>query len=149
MKLPRTLQRRLANLSSTIQELVCNMVLAIEGYTEEPDRKAQTEYEYAQKNKRATEQLALQLREFLGDTVADDVAIAIAADAGRSTREIALFFELEQPYVMRRLCAIRKGIGRGVAQPVERRPLKSDVEGSSPSATVLELFAEAQGKRGA
>lgn len=143
MKLPRQLQRKLLSLSTTVQELVCNIVLAVEGLDPEPQRKAQTEYEAAEKNKKATALIAERLNAIVGQSgaIVDDIAISCAANSGRSTREIAAFFGYEQSYVMRRLCAVRKVVEKAHAD-VERPVALPSASGDG--ATVLELFAEAQ-----
>jgi hypothetical protein len=140
-KLPRQLRRAFVNLSATVQVLIGEIVLSVEGLHAEANRKAQTELEAALRNKKATEKLAEQLRTFLdgagGSLTADEVAYSIAAASGRSTREIANFFGAEQRYVMRRLCAAHKAAGT-YSPPHE--PHEDMTEGGE----VLELFAEAQ-----
>lgn len=137
-KLPRQLRRHFANLSTTIQVLIGEIVLSVEGLHAEANRKAQTELEAALRNKKATAQIADKIQAFLGETVADDVAITVAANAGRSTREIADFYGMEQRYVMRRLCAVRKGVAKWPGKPHEPH------EDMNEGGEVLELFAEAQ-----
>lgn len=147
MKLPRQLQRKLLSLSTTVQELVCNIVLAVEGLDPEPQRKAQTEYETAEKNKKATALIADKLHGVLshGGELVDDIAISVAADAGRSTREIAEFLGVEQSYVMRRLCAVRKVVDKahGCASFPSGDARSQGCASQPVGATVLELFAEA------
>ncbi len=140
-KLPRQLRRHFVNLSATIQVLIGEIVLSVEGLQAEANRKAQTELDTALRNKKATELLAEQLRTFLdgagGSATADEVAYVIAAASGRSTREIADFFGAEQRYVMRRLCAAHKAAG-AYAPPHDPHEHMDQV------GEVLELFAEAQ-----
>lgn len=136
--LPNHLRRHLVNLSATIQVLVGEIILSVEGLQAEASRKAATELETALRNKRATEQLHKQLTEYLQhhQLPTEDAAIAFSASAGRSTAEIAKFYGFEQNYVRRRLCAIRKSAAKWQA-PVEQMELFDGGE-------VLELFAEAQ-----
>lgn len=136
LKLPAKLQRAATNLSATVQTLLTEIILYAEGF----DDRARSEggkLDYAMRNKRATALLSEQLKTLLTDDSADDVAIGVASLAGRSTKEIAEFLGLQQHYVMRRLCAIRKVAAK--TKPAEEEKPKYD-------ATILELFAEAQRK---
>ncbi len=138
LKLPRRLQRHVANLSSTVQVLLSEVILYAEGFEAEANLSTGAELKSVMKAKKSTELLAEQMKELVSDSSADDVAIAVCAAAGRTTREIADFLALEQAYVMRRLCSIRK-----IAEKAwQKRPAEPEARGIG--ATVLELFAEAQ-----
>lgn len=156
MKIPKPLERKLHTLSVTVQELVCNIVLAIEGLEAEPQRKAQTEYETADSTKKATRLLNEQLKGFIEGRRIDpeDAAIAFAAISGRSTREVAEFFSMNQLYAMRRLCALRKQAAGW--KPSKRRRMIANVvqlafsfmlDPSEDDIHVLEIFSEAQRAR--
>ncbi len=149
--LPRSLRRHFVNLSSTIQVLIGEIVLAVEGMDAEPNRKAETEYEDASRNKRATEQLAEQLRGFLEHERLDptDSAIAVAASQGHTTREMSEFFGFKQAFVMRRLCAVMKRVNdkrrsqeREAAAQLQMSMFDGRGQGVHPD--VIGLFAEAQ-----
>lgn len=137
-KLPNQLRRHFVNLSATIQVLIGEIVLSVEGLQAEANRKAATELETALRNKKATEQLNEQLSGFLTchQLASEDATIAAGTAAGRSTKEVAEFLGIEPRYVMRRLCAIRKSVA-GWRAPIEQEELHAGGE-------VLELFAEAQ-----
>lgn len=140
IKLPRKLQRHVANLSTTVQVLLSELVLYVEGHQHGQMRKAETEYKWAlETGKKHAALLADQLQGFVGNRKCDDVAIAVAASAGRSTGEIADFLGMEQEYVMRRLREIRRMAAKG--QKAQHEAEQND------DATVLELFVEAQRKR--
>ncbi len=137
-KLPSQLRRHFVNLSATIQVLVGEIILSVEGLQAEANRKAATELETSLRNKKATEQLNEQLSGYLtcNTLPPEDAMIAISTSHGRSTKEIADFLGIEPRYVMRRLCAIRKSVAEWRA-PHEQEELYDGGE-------VLELFAEAQ-----
>jgi len=111
-RLPRDLQRCVNNLSATVQVLLSEIVLHAEGLGRQQMRMASTEYEWALKTgKKYAEKIASDLDGLIlkrGKRKADDVAIAVAAAAGRSTSEIAEFFGFERHYIELRLNRIRK-----------------------------------------
>lgn len=136
LKLPRRLQRHVANLSATVQVLLSEVILYAEGLELDANRRAGTEFVTATKTKKPKEWLNEQLSAFLDANKADDIAIAFCAGSGRSTRQIANFLGLEQQYVKRRLFAIRK--------LAEQHCPPAPEDEKRPDATVIEIFAEAQ-----
>lgn len=137
LKLPRKLQRHVANLSSTVQVLLSEVILYAEGLEAEANLSTGAKLKSVMKAKKSTELIAEQLTSAIGET-AEDMAIAVAAAAGRSTKEIAEFLSFEQAFVMRRLCAIRKTAEKEWKHRQEEPRAKGD------GAIVLEIFAEAQ-----
>lgn len=153
-KLPSKLQRAVSNLSTTVQVLLSEIVLAVEGL----DDRARSEagkIDYAHKNKRATQLREQQLTDFLNARRigSEDAAIAVSASAGRSTREIAEFLGIDQLYAMRRLCAVRK---QAAVYKEKRQRIRETVQlcfsffratpPTQDEADVLEVFAEAARK---
>lgn len=153
IKLPRKLARHVGNLSATIQVLLTELVLAVEGQ-EDRARSEAGKLDYAMRNKRATEKLERELQAYLAATKlpTEDAAIGLAASVGRSTGEIAEFFEIEQMYAMRRLCAIRK---RAASFKPRRSRVRQMVqlcfaflaEPEEAAAEVFEVFADAARRR--
>lgn len=153
IKLPRRLQRHVANLSSTVQVLLSEIVLAVEGYGDPEMRKADTEFKWADlKGKKDATKINAQLQQYVdyNKLKPEDAAIASAALAGRSTAEVAEFFGINQMYAMRRLCSLRKQADK--FKPIVRRErIRSMVQlcfrfvmdPEADDAEVLEEFAEA------
>ncbi len=139
--LPATLHRKFVNLSLTVQQLVGEIVLTLEGMPTRDNRTETAKLEQAARARRANELITEQLRAFIAckQLGAEDSAIAVSTVAGRTTQQIADFCGLEARYVMRRLCQIKKLAQKW--QPVDV-PIEEHEGGE-----VLELFAEAQGKR--
>ncbi len=140
-KLPSKLKRHFANLSATIQTLIGEIVLSVEGLQAESNRNASTEFEEVRSSQKATAALQDQLQAYLSQEKLSptDAAIAVATAAGRSTREIADFHGFEQRYVMRQLCAIRKQIAKWNPAPdTEQLELFEEQE---RQAQIVDTFA--------
>lgn len=144
-KLPNHLRRHFTNLSVTIQSLIGEIVLAVDGFPVTEPRTAQAEFETAVGTKYLTkkpiEQMNDHLREFITchQLSTEDATIALATVSGRSTKEIAHFLGLESRYVMRRLCAVRKAAAGWKPEVQLSFPFEDSGE-----CDVIELFAEAQ-----
>ena len=136
-KLPSSLRRHFVNLSVTIQQLIGEIVLTVEGMPSSDNRALDAKLEQAARARRANEKFGEQLKDFLAcHTLSPtDAAIACATLNGRTTRQIAEFIGVEFEYAMRRLMHIRKLVAKW--HPVE------EIE-PREGADVLELFAEAQ-----
>lgn len=137
-KLPANLKRHFVNLSVTIQQLIGEIVLTIEGMPSQENRAEDAKLEQSARARRANEAINNKLREFIQahQLINDDAAIASATANGRSTGDIADFLGLEQRYVRNRVAAIRKAAD--VWRP-EPGPIEAYSEGS-----IVEIFAEAQ-----
>lgn len=140
--LPAKLHQTFLNLSTTVQQFIGELVLTVEGMPSRENRAENAKLEQAARARRANELINEKLKDFLGchQLPAEDSAIAMAAANGRSTGEIAKFIGLEQRYVMRRLCHVRKQVSRW-------SPLNPEQE-HCDGAEVLHIFAEAQRGRG-
>jgi hypothetical protein len=137
-KLTGSLRSHFLNLSNTIQVLIGDIVLAVEGMHHEAVRREEARYDQAARARRANELSNDRLREYLAEHKIDttDATIGQCTVSGRSTHETAEFLGLEYRFVMRRLCALRKDVAKW--KPAIRH------EPAPHSADVLELFAEAQ-----
>lgn len=138
-KLPSRLRRHFTNLSVTIQQLVTEIVLTIEGMPSQENRAEDAKLEQAARARRSNEFINERLREFINthQMNADDAAIASCTANGRTTTEIADFLGLEQNYVMRRVNAIRKTVAAW-------NPETGKVEAYSDGNSIIEIFAEAR-----
>lgn len=136
-KLPSSLRRHFVNLSVTIQHLISEIVLTVEGMPSSENRALDAKLEQAARAQRANEKFNELLKDFLEchQLPPTDSAIAIATLNGRTTRQIAEFIGVEFEYAMRRLMHIRKLVAKW-------HP-KEDIE-PRDGADVLELFVEAQ-----
>ncbi len=134
LKLPAKLQRHVANLSSTVQVLLAEVILYAEGLEAEANISTGGKLKSVMKAKKSTELLASQLECLVGEAT-DDIAIATAAAAGRSTKQIADFFGFERDHVRRRLRDVR-----ALAEKAwDTRPAE---EPRKDTGSILELFAE-------
>ena len=140
-KLPANLRRHFLNLSTTIQQLIGEIVLTIEGMPAQENRAEAAKVEQAARARRANEAINDKLRDFINahQMSADDACIAAATANGRNTSEIADFLGLRQEYVMRRVNAIRKTVAAW-------NPDLGAIEATEAHG-VLEVFAEAQYRR--
>lgn len=135
--LPSSLHRKFVNLSLTVQQLVGEIVLTIEGMPTSDNRAENAKLEQAARARRANELINEQIRSLLtcNRLSNEDGAIALATVNGRSTKEIGEFLGMETKKVMRRLCEIKRAAQRW--RPMEQAEMQMGGE-------VLELFAEAQ-----
>lgn len=138
-RLPANLKRHFVNLSVTIQQLISEIVLTIEGMPTQENRAEDAKLEQSARARRANEAINDKLREFIlsHEFINDDAAIATATANGRSTGDIASFMGLEQRYVRQRVGAIRKAVANW-------RPEPGPIEAFSEGGSVIEIFAEAQ-----
>lgn len=137
-KLPASLRNHFLNLSLTIQQLVGEIILNVEGMADRDVRAENAMLEQSARAQRANELINDHLKAFLANHQldSDDAAIAVATASGRSTSEIADFLGLERRHVMRRVCAVRKSA-------VKWKPEKPDFFNAPyESGEILELFAE-------
>ncbi len=139
-RLPANLKRHFVNLSVTIQQLITEIVLTIEGMPAQENRAEDAKLEQSARARRANEAICNKLRDFIAahQLLNDDAAIAMATANGRSTGEISDFLGLEQRYVRSRVHAIRKSADKWTAPP------HTGADAYSDGASVIEIFAEAQ-----
>ncbi len=138
LNLPADLHRHFVNLSTTIQSLITEIVLTVEGMSDVSNRSDVSKIEQSAKASRANELIVEKLNELFSCNKLnnDDSAICLAAMNGKNVKQISDFFGMNVFYVRRRLCALKKMF-------IYRKETKN-TEVYNEKIEILRIFADAQ-----